>query len=441
MTLRYLPNAGRLYGPDFARDPQAVYAALRRQHGAVAPVEIAPGIEAHLVIGYQAAVDVLTNAGGVWSKNTSDWKVRLPDTPEAAAMIGMLGYRPNALFSDGAEHARYRRVISDCFGLIQPHKLRQMVIEISDSLIARFAAKGEADLAGDFARPIPLRIFNLLFGRPDSDSADLIEALSAMMEADGEAGARGTEAYGRYIGELIQAKYARRGDDLTSWFIDHPAGLDHEELVQTFVLVIAAAYEPTSSLISNTISRMVSDDRYYSSLTNGALSTYDALMEAVRVEPAMANYGPYVVRHPVHFHGTWIQPAELVLVSYAAANTEPAHVPEELRSDGGAYLGFGAGPHRCPASDPAMLIAMTAIERLTSHLCDLELTVPREELVWRPGPFHRSLAHLPVRFTPIRPDQPGESPWAVQPPSSSTLSAPISPARSAGYVTSAPWSS
>ncbi|WP_181449323.1 cytochrome P450 [Nonomuraea aridisoli] len=441
MTLRYLPDAGRLYGAEYARDPQAIYAELRRRHGAVAPVEIAPGIEAHLVIGYRAAVDVLTNVGGVWSKNPSAWQSRLPDTPEAAGVIAMLGHRPNALFSDGAEHARYRKAISDCFQQVQPHKLRQMVIEVSDSLISRFAAKGEADLVSDFARLIPARIFNLLFGRPDSDSAGLTQALSDMMEADGETGARGSDAFSRYIGELIQAKYAERGDDLTSWFIDHPAALQPDELAQTIVLVVAASYEPTANLIANTVSRMVSDDRYYSSLTNGALSTYDALMEALRAEPAMSNYGPYFVRQPVHFHGTWIQPAELVLVSYSAANTEPAMVPDELRSDGGAYLGFGAGPHRCPASDPAVLIAMTAIERLTSHLCDLELTVPREELLWRPGPFHRALAHLPVRFTPIRPDQPGDTPWAVQPQSSLTPSEPISPARSAGYVTSAPWSS
>lgn len=441
MTLRYMPDAGRLYGEEYARDPQAVYAELRRRHGAVAPVEIAPGIQAHLVIGYQAAVDVLTNVGGIWGKNSKAWQARLPDTPVAAGMIAMLGYRPSALLTDGAEHARYRKVISDCFMLVQPHKLRQMVIEVSDSLIAQFAAKGEADLAADFARPIPVRVFNLLFGRPDSDSAALSKALSDMMEADGEVGARGSDAFSQYIGELIQGKYAQRGDDLTSWFIDHPAGLEGDELVQNVVLVVAAGFDPTSSLISNTISRMVSDDRYYSSLSNGALSTYDALMEALRAEPAMANFGPYFVRQPVHFHGTWIQPEELVLVSYAAANTEPANVPEELRSDGGAYLGFGAGPHRCPASDPALLIAVTAIERLTSHLSDLELTVPREELLWRPGPFHRSLAHLPVRFTPIRPDQPGESPWTPHSPSSSIPSAPISPPKSDSYVTSAPWSS
>ncbi|MFC5819167.1 cytochrome P450 [Nonomuraea harbinensis] len=441
MTLRYMPDAGRLYGPEYARDPQAVYAELRARHGAVAPVEIAPGVEAHLVIGYRAALDVLTNAGGFWSKNSGAWQARLPETPETGGVIAMLGYRPNALFSDGAEHARYRKVIADCFQQIQPHKLRQLVTEVSDSLIGRFATKGEADLVADFARLIPARVFNLLFGRPDSDSEGLVQALSDMMEADGETGARGSEAFSRYIGELIQAKHAQRGDDLTSWFMDHPAMLRTDELAETLVLVTAATYDPMANLISNTISRMVSDDRYYSSLTNGALSTYDALMEALRAEPAMANYGPYFTLQPVHFHGTWIQPAELVLVSYAAANTEPTGIPEELRSDGGAYLGFGAGPHRCPASDPAVLIAMTAIERLTSHLCDLELTVPRGELSWRPGPFHRALAHLPVRFTPIRPDQPGESPWAMRPPSSSIPSAPTSPARSADYATSAPWSS
>lgn len=35
------------------------------------------------------------------------------------------------------------------------------------------------------------------------------------------------------------------------------------------------------------------------------------------------------------------------------------------------------------------------------RLGDLELSVPQSELLWRPGPFHRALVHLPVRFTPV----------------------------------------
>jgi cytochrome P450 len=71
------------------------------------------------------------------------------------------------------------------------------------------------------------------------------------------------------------------------------------------------------------------------------------------------------------------------------------------RSGSSAHLAWSAGPHRCPAKQPALLIAMTAIEQLTSQLCDAELAVPVSGLKWRPGPFHRALVRLPVRFTPV----------------------------------------
>src|SRR5205085_1178023 len=47
-----------LYGPEFAADPARTYSRLRR-YGAVAPVELAPGVPGTLVIGYEAALEVL----------------------------------------------------------------------------------------------------------------------------------------------------------------------------------------------------------------------------------------------------------------------------------------------------------------------------------------------------------------------------------------------
>jgi hypothetical protein len=41
-----------------------------------------------------------------------------------------------------------------------------------------------------------------------------------------------------------------------------------------------------------------------------------------------------------------------------------------------------------------------AVEKLLDRLPDVELAVPVEELTRRPGPFHRALAALPVRFPP-----------------------------------------
>ncbi|MFC9431833.1 cytochrome P450 [Streptomyces sp. NPDC056987] len=424
----YIPGAARLYGPEFAAGPQAVYAVLREQHGRVAPVEIAPGIHAHLVIDYRAALDVTTNAGEVWSKNPRPWQATLPDTAAARGLMGMIGWRPNCLFSDGQAQQRYRRVISDCFAMIPPYRMRALVTEYADRLIAEFAGTGRADLVGQYARLILLNLFNRLFGRPDTDSAALTTSLNGLMDATPEEGEAAAAAFGQYMSELLDSKYRRPGDDFTTWLLHHPAALDHNEALHELTLTVGAGNEPMVNLLTNTISRMLTNPRYYASLTDGALSVHDALQEVLREEPSMANYGPYFVTQPVEFHGAWIRPAELVLVSYAAANTTPAALPDGPRSDNGAHLGFGAGAHRCPAADPALLIAATSVERILTLLPGLRLAVPRSELVWRHGPFHRSLAELPVTFTPVRPDQPGETPWTSSSPSPSTPSAATSPA-------------
>ena len=43
------------------------------------------------------------------------------------------------------------------------------------------------------------------------------------------------------------------------------------------------------------------------------------------------------------------------------------------------------------------------IDQLLDALPELELAIPAEELVWRPGPFHRALAGLPVVFPSTAP--------------------------------------
>ncbi|WP_229375963.1 cytochrome P450 [Streptomyces spirodelae] len=401
-----------LYGEEFAADPYAVYERLRR-FGAVAPVEIAPGVGAMLVIDYRAALELLHDSA-TWSKDSSIW---LDSVPEDSAVMPMLRGRPNALFTDGETHARYRRVISDGFARLEPHTIRQMVREVADSLIASFAQDGEADLVGQFARVLPLLVFNRVFGLPDESSQLLIQGIAGMFDSKTpEEAAAADAAYTRYITELTQLKQRERGQDLTSWFIDHPAELTAEEVVHQIVVTLGASYEPLSNLIGNALSRMLVDDRYYGNLSGGALTARDALHDVLRNEPPMANYSAHYPRHDVYFHGVWLRAGQLVLVSYAAASTQtgrsaPGESIGAAASGGGAHLAWAAGPHACPAQQPALLIATTAIERLTAWLSDIELTVRYDQLQWRPGPFQRGLVSLPARFSPVSPDTAGGTPW------------------------------
>ncbi|PBC82323.1 MULTISPECIES: cytochrome P450 [unclassified Streptomyces] len=398
----------KLYGPDFAADPHRIYDQLR-QYGALAPVEIAPEVTAMLVTDYRAALDLLHD-DATWSKDSREWMTTVPaDSP----VMPMLMWRPNIFYADGPAHVRYRDVVVDSFKLVEPHELRARVHHAADSLIRRFGAHGEVDLIADYARLIPLLMFNNLFGMPDSYSDRLITAIGGMLDGNSpEEAAAANEAYTSYIMELVGMKKAERGPDLTSWFMDHPNALNDEELIHNVILTMGAGNEPLANLIGNALSRMLSDDRYYHTLSGGALTAHDALNEVLWNDPPLANYSAHFPVRDVFFHGTWVRKGQLVMVSYAAANSQFDTTGQTgPGSGGGSHLSWAAGPHACPVKRHALLIATTAIERLTAWLSDIELAVDASELQWRNGAFHRALAALPARFTPITPDQAGATPW------------------------------
>nr|WP_079124367.1 cytochrome P450 [Streptomyces sp. NBRC 110611] len=419
----------KLYGPEFAADPHRIYAQLR-QYGALAPVEIAPDVTAMLVTDYRAALDLLHD-DSTWSKDSREW---MATVPEDSPVMPMLGWRPNVFFNDGPAHDRYRDVIVDSFKLVEPHELRARVHHAADSLIQRFGARGEAELIGEYARLLPLLMFNNLFGMPDSYSERLVAALAGMLEGNSpEEAAAANEAYTNYIMELVGSKKAERGADLTSWYMDHPNGLSDEEVVHQIILTMGAGNEPLANLIGNALSRMLSDDRYYNTLSGGALTAQDAINEVLWNDPPLTNYSAHYPVRDVFFHGTWVRRGQLVMVSYAACNSQyDTGSPAATGSGGGSHLAWAAGPHACPVQRHALLIATTAIERLTAWLSDIELAVDASELRWRNGAFHRALTSLPARFTPITPDQAGATPWHNRDsssPTSSTRSEPTSTER------------
>ncbi|MFD0025046.1 cytochrome P450 [Streptomyces sp. NPDC058382] len=391
------PQPLALYGPDFAADPRGHYRRLR-EHGPLAPVRIAPGVEAMLVTDYQAAVDLLRDTH-TFSKDPRAWQETIPqDSP----VLPVLGHRPTALFSDGDEHARYREAINDSLALIEPHVLRADVARVAQQLIGEFAATGTGDLIAQYAGRLPLHVFTTWFGVAPEDGERIVDGVGGMMNSARDAAAAYADLV-EVVTRLVADRRARPRRDLTSYFLAHPARLDNDETVRQITLVMSAGHDPTTNLIGNATLHMLTDERYAGSLHGGAMTAHEAINEVLWQDPPLANLAAHYPRHDTEFHGVRLHAGQLVLVSFGAANTQsvPAAPETGARSGASAHLAWSAGPHRCPAKQPALLIAMTAIEQLTSQLCDAELAVPVSELLWRPGPFHRALAHLPVRFTPL----------------------------------------
>ncbi|OLZ73681.1 cytochrome [Streptomyces sp. IMTB 2501] len=383
-----------MHDTSFAVDPHQVYDRLRA-HGPAGPVELAPGIDATLVVGHETALRVLQNSS-LFARDARRWKAlnegRIGlDHP----VLPMMAYRPNCLFTDGAVHLRLRKAVTDSLARLNITRIRRDVEPLADYLIDQFSERGRADLLNDYAKLLPLLLFNKLFGCP----ADIGDTLTTSMSAifDGKDALRANEELTSCLMELIALKRRRPGDDVTSWLIQHPAGLTDEELKDQLVMLMGAGVEPERNLIGNALLLLLSPD---TSGRDSGLLIEEAIDHVLWNQTPIANYATHYPVQDVDLGGVVAEAGTPVVISFAAANSDPALAEARRKHSKGAHLAWGAGPHACPAKDPAQVIAVTAIEKLLNALPDLTLAVPEKDLDWRPGPFHRALVALPVAFSP-----------------------------------------
>lgn len=382
-----------MHTPEFAADPQRIYERLRAQ-GPAASVELTPGLEVTLVTGHDAALRVLQNTS-LFHRDARRWTaLREGRVAMDNPALPMMMYRPNALFTDGAVHLRLRKAVTESMAKWSTTRIRRDVEPIADYLIDQLSERGRADLINDYAKLLPLLLFNKLFGCPANIGDTVASAMSAIF--DGKDAVEADAELTASLMELVALKRRQPGDDLTSWLIQHPAGLTDEELKDQLMMLFGAGVEPERNLIGTALLLLLSPDGGQDS----GLMVEEALDHVLWDEAPIANFAPHYPVQDVDFGGVVAKADTPVVISFAAANSDPVLDEARHRHRKGAHLAWGAGPHACPAKDPAQVIAISAIERLLNALPDLTLAVPEKDLQWRPGPFHRALVSLPVTFTP-----------------------------------------
>ncbi|MGW5866486.1 cytochrome P450 [Streptomyces sp. NPDC055239] len=382
-----------LYGPSFGADPDGHYAHLRAA-GPSAAVDIAPDVQVELVTSYDAALHILHNPAS-FLRDSRRWNaLNEGRVPADSPALPMMGYRPNALFSDGASHARLRQVVTDSLATVDERQLIRLTQQSADYLISQFSTDpgGQTDLMSAYAGPLPLLIFSHLFGCPPEVGDRVIAGISGIFE--GTPGA--DEVLGGALSELIALKHRHPGADLTTRLMQHPAGLTDEEVLHQLVTLLSGGTAPLAATIG-TSSALYLDEQWQTGLpVEGAVS------QTLWNYAPIANYAAHYPTHDVELGGRTIRANDPILISFAAANTDPKLSVHREQLSAKAHLGFGAGPHGCPAKDPAFMIAVTAVESLLKRLPDIELSRPFAALAWVPSPWSRSLVTLPVRFTSRR---------------------------------------
>jgi cytochrome P450 len=393
------PDRIALYAPEFASDPHASYRRMRGTYGPLVPVDLAPGVPATLVIGYYQARRIL-NDPLHFPADPRAWEKLIPTS---CPVRPMMEWRPNALRSGGAEHARYRAANTAAIDRIDQHELRALVEKVASGAIADFRTTGEADLLTQYSFPIAFRVLSALLGCPDEIGRRIADGMARVFETtDAE---RGNQILGQAVLDLVTLRRQHPGDDITSRLIAHPARLSDEEMSHQLVTLYGAGIEPLTNLISNTILKILTDEEFSADLHAGLSTVRDALDAVLYTDPPMANYCISYPPYPIDVDGYLLPADQPVVISMAAANNDPAlteGVPEGRLTGNRAHLAWSTGPHTCPARSHAYLIAETAITYLLDALPETDLARPAAELTWRPGPFHRALEALPVIFPAAR---------------------------------------
>lgn len=381
----------QLYGPSFGADPDGHYAHLR-SFGPSAPVDIAPDVQVELITSYDAALYVLQNPAS-FVRDSRRWKaLNEGRVPADSPALPMMSYRPNALFSDGAAHARLRQAVTDSLATVNELQLVRQTQQSADYLISRFSSepRGQAEVMADYAQPLPLLVFSDLFGCPPEIGDRVIAGISGIFE--GTPGA--DEVLGGALTELIALKRRRPAADLTTRLMEHSAQLTDEEVLHQLVTLLSGGTAPLTAVIG-TSTALYLDEEWQS-----GLPVEDAIAQSLWNYAPIANYAAHYPTHDVELGGRVVAANDPVLISFAAANTDPKLTEHRQQLSAKAHLAFGAGPHACPAKDPAFVIAVAAVETLLNRLPDVEMRVPFKTLAWAPSPWSRSLVAVPIRFSP-----------------------------------------
>jgi cytochrome P450 len=388
-----------LFSPAFQANPYPTYAALRRE-GPVRSVAVSPDTVLWLVTRYrdvrQALDDPRLSKSAMMPEST--YGGLIPQEVVAATVQHMLA-------ADPPRHTRLRRLASAAFTASRVAALRPRVTAIADELIDAMSARGQVDLVGDFAYPLPMRVICELLGVPPADR-DSFRAWSNVIIS-------GVAVYEKlpaamtsmleYVRDLIRRKRAEPGDDLLSALIavrDGGDRLTENELSSMVFLLLIAGHETTVNLIGNGAYLLLSEPARWRRLRDEPELLPTAIEEFLRYESPVETASLRIATEEMEIGGCAVPAGASVLLSLGSANRDEERFPEpdtfDLARGDSRHLAFGHGPHYCLGAALARLEAQVAFSRLMSRFPEARLAGSADAVDWLPGFLVRGLARLPV---------------------------------------------
>lgn len=119
------------------------------------------------------------------------------------------------------------------------------------------------------------------------------------------------------LNELIALKRRNPGDDLTTRLMQHSAQLSDEEMLHQLITLLSGGTTPLSAMIGSASALILGEE------WQSGLPVEDAVTQVLWNYAPIANYAAHYPTHDVELGGRVVKANDPVLISFAAANTDP----------------------------------------------------------------------------------------------------------------------
>jgi cytochrome P450 len=307
--------------------------------------------------------------------------------------------------SDPPEHKPAKQLLLPPFTPDAMKKLEPRVRAICDELIDEFIADGKCDAAARYTKYIPVRAIAHMLGIPEQDSDLFIKWIHQILELgikDERTLIQAVEEMTGYFAGHIERRKVRPTDDLISTLMKAKdrdgQPLDDTHVLGSLRLLLIAGIDTTWSAIGASLwhlARTPSDRE--------RLIAEPELMP-IAIEELLRAYSPVTMAREVvketTISGCPVKPGNMVLLSFPAANRDPAVFPDADRvvidRKENRHAAFGLGIHRCVGSNLARMEMTVAIKQWLRRIPDFRLD-PAGSVKWSQGTV-RGPRQLPIVF-------------------------------------------
>jgi cytochrome P450 len=313
----------------------------------------------------------------------------------------------NMLDTDDPTHRRLRSLVNKAFGPSRVEGLRNRMAVITEELLDRAFADGEAELVSAFALPLPLTVICELLGIPVADRQRFHRWSSALIATTSSLrmvlAVPPIIAFARYLRRLCQARRQDPQDDLVTALVEaEEAGerLSETEIVAMLLLLVVAGHETTVNLIGSGTLALLEHPEQMRGLIEHPERIGAAVDELLRYTAPVETATERYAAEDMELGGAQLRKGDVVLAAIASANRDEAVFEDadvlDLGRKADPHVAFGHGVHFCLGHLLARLEAEIAFTRLLERCPDLRLIGDANDLTWRESPIVRGLTALPV---------------------------------------------